>query len=698
MNEDINNYNVEYLRDNERQLLEQILNIHDVSLEDMRKMYIKRLPFFNEISNEEFDIVIEKIIEIVNELNVSILEFRNLYNGKPVYEIADKIIKLNKDFNIPNNRNVLQPSFKIKLDSGKALTVFEKLNTEGVYEIENIAQIMYNRLREDGLIWLDVHRENIGILDSTLDENDDGLRIIDADKIYDYFELLNSMEPIVDYRTGMKSKEAALQVYLRDRGYLEMEENYQRREFENESVDTRKVLVKNQIEKMYKDIIMNAFYDEQYAGMAKVIDNQTHGVCIDFSQMLLQKLKEHNIQAGIISTLNDDGFKHAAVVYKIPGADEVYIADPVTDVRVLSGVSGQEKNALIKGILLKKNWMRMPNEYVRDYGIVTAYDENMNICMNNIQDKEEIEAIPTINETIEKKVKPVQTLTGLESLKDIADGPTLLACQALYKKGIATYCSNYTPKGDASVNLYFNSLSEENKKIIHELISKQPENYCIQRCSGFYGGLGKSEEYTNENIPYELVFGIVDTSNMSEAEINLKMYDLINMLQAQEYRQGVYTREEVLSNKHNCMNARVMGEQLINLNECNSDEQNSNDEIAQNENLVYSSKYNLFFDGLENKSRYLESVYRQEHDLRSEEQIAEEAGIIYFRGMFFENDKDLGIYLQQRQENSEMSTDDVMPTDIVKADIKMKISHSMIENVKRFFDRIKSKIFKREER
>ena len=159
MNEDINNYNVEYLRDNERQLLEQILNIHDVSLEDMRKMYIKRLPFFNEISNEEFDIVIEKIIEIVNELNVSILEFRNLYNGKPVYEIADKIIKLNKDFNIPNNRNVLQPSFKIKLDSGKALTVFEKLNTEGVYEIENIAQIMYNRLREDGLIWLDVHRE-----------------------------------------------------------------------------------------------------------------------------------------------------------------------------------------------------------------------------------------------------------------------------------------------------------------------------------------------------------------------------------------------------------------------------------------------------------------------------------------------------------------------------------------------------------
>lgn len=693
MNVDINGYSVKYLRNNEKELLEKILNIQGASLEEMRIMYIKRLSIFNEVSDMDSDIIITKILDVLKESNASIFELRKLFDFKEVYELDNKIIKFNTSFNIPSDRNILQPISSVKLTSGKALTIFKKLNTEGVYEIENITQIMYNRLRDDGLIWLDVHRENIGILDSELDENDDGLRIIDADKIYNYYDLLNSMEPIVDYRTGMKSKEAALQVYLRDRGYIEMEESYQRKEVENERIDTKKILIKAQIEEIYKDIIMNAFYDEQYAGMAKEIDNQIHGVCIDFSQILLQKLKECNIQAGIISTLNDDGFKHAAVVYKIPEAGKVYIADPVTDVRVLSEVSRQEKNAIIKDILLKKNWMRTPREYLKDYGIITAYDENMNICMENIRDKEEIEAIPTINKNIEKKVKPIQTLTGLDSLKDIIDGPTLLACQALYKKGISTFCSNYTPNGDASVNVYFNSLSEENKKIIQESILEQPENYCIQRCSGFYGGLGKSEEYkTDDSMPYELIFGLRDTSNMTEAEINLKMYNLINMLHSQEYRQGVFTREEILSNKHNCMNARCIGNELVNFKDCNSSEQNSNDEIAQNEDLIYSSKYNLFFDGLENKSRYLESLYRQEHDLRTEDEIAKEAGIIYCRGMFFEDDKDLRIYLQQKQNI------DVMPTDIVKADIKMKISHSMIENIKHFFDRIKSKIFRREER
>lgn len=377
----------------------------------------------------------------------------------------------------------------------------------------------------------------------------------------------------------------------------------------------------------------------------------------------------------------------------------MYIADPVTDIRLLSGASQQEKKTLIRGLLFKKNWMRMPNEYVKDYGTITAYDENMNICMEKIKDKEEIEAIPTINKNIEKKVKPISILTGLDGLKDIMDGPTLLAGQALYKKGIATFCSNYTPNGDTSVNVYFNSLSEENKRIIQELVTEQPENYCIQRCRGFYGELGKSEEYINgDRFPYELIFGIKDTSNMTEAEINLKMYELINMLQAQEYKQGVFSREDVLSNKHNYMNSRCMGDEFVNLKECNSNEQNSNEEIANNEGLIYSSKYNLFFDGFGNKSRYIESLYRQEHDLRTEDEIAKEAGVIYWRGMFLENDKDIELYLKQMQSVEEMSTDDVMPTDIVKADIKMKISHSMIENVKRFFDRVKSKIFKREER
>ena len=163
-----------------------------------------------------------------------------------------------------------------------------------------------------------------------------------------------------------------------------MEENYQKKKLENKKIDTQKISIKSKIQEIYRETIMNAIYDEQYAGIAKEIDKYIHGVCIDFSQILVQKLKENSIQAGIISTLNDDGFKHAAVVYKIPETNEVFIADPVTDVRVISGMTPEEKNTKIKDVLLKDNWMRIPREYVKDYGIVTAYDENMNICMENI--------------------------------------------------------------------------------------------------------------------------------------------------------------------------------------------------------------------------------------------------------------------------------------------------------------------------
>ena len=66
--------------------------------------------------------------------------------------------------------------------------------------------------------------------------------------------------------------------------------------------------------------------------------------------------------------------------------------------------------------------------------------------------------------------------------------------------------------------------------------------------------------------------------------------------------------------------------------------------------------------------------------------------------MFFEDDKDVELYLQQTQRVEKRLTDDVLPVDIVKADIKMRISHSMIENIKNLFSKIKTKIFKREGR
>ena len=448
--------------------------------------------------------------------------------------------------------------------------------------------------------------------------------------------------------------------------------------------------MEEKIVELYKNIIIRGFYDEKYAGNSQIIDGMQHGVCIDFSNKLIEELRKVNVECGLISTRNDDESKHAAVVYRDPITGEVFIADPVTDVRAISEYQDNERNAVITNIIKRGNYKRNIRDYIKEYGNITAYDDLMNITMDNIQDAEEVEAIPSINSRIAKKVEACQTVFGLNNLKQLADGPTLLACQSLYKKGIDTYCSNYTPNGRCSINVRFNSLSEENKKIIFELVQKYPENYFIQKSTGFYGELGRNDEF-DENFPFELVFGFKNTTGKSDSQINLDMNALIKKLKKQEYREGVYTREDILSNKHNLM---VAGRSILGLKECNSTIENNNEEIAENEGILYSSKYNLFFKNWQNKSRYIESLYREEHDLRTEKEIAEESEVIFDEtsGMFFESEDDM---LKYHREN-EMT--EITPADIAEADIERKITQSSIDKVKQLFKRIIDRLFGKGER
>lgn len=62
--------------------------------------------------------------------------------------------------------------------------------------------------------------------------------------------------------------------------------------------------------------------------------------------------------------------------------------------------------------------------------------------------------------------------------------------------------------------------------------------------------------------------------------------------------------------------------------------------------MLYSLKYNLFFKNWINKSKYIESLFRGEHDLRTEKEIAHENGIVFDEnsGMFFESEEDVSIY------------------------------------------------------
>lgn len=243
------------------------------------------------------------------------------------------------------------------------------------------------------------------------------------------------------------------------------------------------------IDKIYRDIIMNGYYDEAYGMKSEVIDGKMHGVCIDFSRQLIEKLKKDGYSAGLISTLNDDGFLHAAVLYRNMQSGELRIADPVTDIRRLTDLDNNQRRLEIKRILGDNNWCRDLKEYIEEFGAITEYYDNMSKAVDSVIDKEKLESHPSIID-FEKRGEQIQTLKRLSQLTSIADGPTLLACQTLYKKGIDTFCTNYDPKTKyTAINIRYNSLSDENKKILQELLRSKPDNYVLQADNGFYGEL-----------------------------------------------------------------------------------------------------------------------------------------------------------------------------------------------------------------
>ena len=445
------------------------------------------------------------------------------------------------------------------------------------------------------------------------------------------------------------------------------------------------------VKEIYKEIIEKGYYDEKYGNNPTIIDGKTHGVCIDFSRMLIDKLRNNQYQAGLISTLNADGYLHAAVLYRDLKTDEVYIADPVTDIRVLTNMENEGQKRDIPKVLERQNWKRDLRAYIKEFGTITAYNDDLTISMKQIQDKDELEAVPSINDDIPKKVEPIQVISSLEHVKAVADGPTLLACQALYKKGISTYSSNYTPNGDVSINIRYNSLSPENKQRLKELKEKYPDNFYFQQSTGFYGELGSNQEI-DENKAMEVVFGFKDTSGKEKSQINLEMYNLISNLKKQDYLQDSFTREQMLSGKHLLGTTEAFFGQEVH---CKSNNSNTNEEIAQNEEYLYSDKYKRFFKDLVTKSRYIESLYREEHDLRSEEEIAKDSGVLYDSKakMFFETEKEK----EENNKKADNPEEVITMADIAKAsrfygttttEVKgiIPLLKSLADKVKKFFE------------
>ena len=121
---------------------------------------------------------------------------------------------------------------------------------------------MYNKVRDKGYVWFDAIGNNVGLTDNRIDENDDGLRIIDSD----YMESVSEIYDRVRYEHKdlyEQYKDEAYVIYLRqyilDKGYYSMEEKYQEYKKEKEKMKIESKNSKESISflnKLKQEIIM----------------------------------------------------------------------------------------------------------------------------------------------------------------------------------------------------------------------------------------------------------------------------------------------------------------------------------------------------------------------------------------------------------------------------------------------------------
>lgn len=458
------------------------------------------------------------------------------------------------------------------------------------------------------------------------------------------------------------------------------------------------------IKELYKDIILDSYYDEAYGGNGTIVDGIYRGVCIDFSKRLLNDLIENGYKATIISTSKqkEDGSVelHAAVLYRDRDSDEVLIADPVTDLRYMSQ---HEMNTDMKRESLEINDIncrRSLTDYINEFGNINVYNNEMNKCEQGLGTEDEVVKAffsmlgEKLGQLTEKKMENCTTLTSLSQVKDYADGPTWLACETLYKKGIHTYCSTFSPVEEKTmddgsiektynyicINGYFDSLSESNKKIFLEAMKRNPDNYFLQEYTGFYGTLG-SEYEIKEGRPIEFMIGFKELpKTATESELINKTNELAVIFEKQISLEGVYTREQVLNDEHNRRKPRSSRGNL------NSTPNNDNVEMANNECLQYSSRFDLFFKNEEVKSRYIESIYSDELENRSENEIATFNGVVYSEKykMFFENAEELSQFERGKESEYEVTT-----KDIVEVSQKFGIGHKIIQKIKELIDKMR---------
>lgn len=194
-------------------------------------LIIREIAIFNDIisvdviEKEKYTSFLKQLIEEIlqnEKLNYHDIEYLDKGCYSKVYKIGDKVLKIGnkrKKFNIPFNKRFLKPLYRqniSSLDGKKTLFCIEITECVDTNDItDDDVYKVYKELRDEGLIWTDCKRSNLGRLkkdnkiyfdgitsvskNSTgyLDDNDEILKkgelvIIDNDYIFpetEFFDL-----------------------------------------------------------------------------------------------------------------------------------------------------------------------------------------------------------------------------------------------------------------------------------------------------------------------------------------------------------------------------------------------------------------------------------------------------------------------------------------------------------------------------
>lgn len=222
---------IQYLHEHEEEILDILIqNGKEMSLADKRKEYIGQT-----LGNSAYNVeaVLNKIEEIRENNDYSILQFGKRLPGSSyiVFEFGDKVIKLGKYYKVLKDENILQPEFEMSFgDNNACMTVYERLPEIFTDNDKDIAQEMYNRVRDNGILWFDAIGYNVGRTNKRRDENDDGLRIIDAQYMEYERDVLMRIDPERNERyknVGPGMYRVAIKDYIIEKGHWTKEKQYQ---------------------------------------------------------------------------------------------------------------------------------------------------------------------------------------------------------------------------------------------------------------------------------------------------------------------------------------------------------------------------------------------------------------------------------------------------------------------------------------